>query len=39
MKPCEKTCCIFWMCCKKPHDQKEVKNSKFMQRWGYDKKN
>ena len=34
MKPCEKTCCIFWMCCKKPHDQKEVKNSKFMQRWG-----
>jgi hypothetical protein len=22
------------MCCKKPRDQKEVKNSKFMQRWG-----
>jgi hypothetical protein len=22
------------MCCKKQHDQQEVKNSKFMQRWG-----
>jgi len=22
------------MCCKKPRDQKEVKKSKFMQRWG-----
>ena len=24
MRPCEKTCCISWMCCKKPRDQKQV---------------
>jgi adenine-specific DNA-methyltransferase len=34
MRPCEKICCISWMCCKKMRDQKEVKNLKVMQRWG-----
>ncbi len=35
MRPCEKICCISWMCCKKLRDKKESKKLKIYATLGF----